>query len=66
MSKTRPFGRYPASTEDIRAVLGALNESDLLEIVHSSRPSRDLEAPATWLSGDRHLRCWRTTKRRCG
>ena len=44
-----------ASTADIRAVLGPLNESDLLEIA-SLRPTlRDLEAAATWLSGDRDV-----------
>jgi hypothetical protein len=43
------------STADIRAVLGALNESDLLEIA-SLRPTlRDLQEAATWLSGDRDI-----------
>ena len=44
-----------ASTKDIRAVLGALNESDLLEIVHLQPTIRDLEEAATWLSGDRDI-----------
>ena len=44
-----------ASTEDIRAVLGALNESDLLEIVALQPTLRDLEEAATWLSGDRDI-----------
>ncbi len=48
-------GANPASTEDIRAVLGALNESDLLEIVHLQPTIRDLEEAATWLSGDRDI-----------
>ena len=44
-----------ASTADIRAVLGALNENDLLEIA-SLRPTvRDLEEAATWLSGDQDV-----------
>ena len=45
----------PASAEDIRAILGALNESDLLEIVHLQPTIRDLEEAATWLSGDRDI-----------
>lgn len=44
-----------ASTGDIRAILGALNENDLLEIV-ALRPSiRDVEEAAIWLSGDRDI-----------
>jgi len=44
-----------ASTRDIRAVLGALDENDLLDIA-ALRPSlRDLEEAATWLSGDRDI-----------
>jgi len=43
------------STADIRAVLGPLNENDLLEIA-SLRPTiGDLEEAATWLSGDRDV-----------
>ena len=44
-----------ASAEDIRAILGALNESDLLEIGHLQPTIRDLEEAATWLSGDRDI-----------
>jgi hypothetical protein len=43
------------STGDIRAILGALNENGLLEIV-ALRPSvRELEKAAIWLSGDRDI-----------
>jgi hypothetical protein len=48
-------GADSASTEDIRAVLGALNESDLLEIVRLQPTIRDVEEAATWLSGDRDI-----------
>jgi len=41
-----------ASAEDIKTVLGALNESDLLEIVRLQPSIRDVEEAATWLSGD--------------
>ena len=44
-----------ASTADIRAILGALNESDLLEIAALQPSIRDLEEAATWLSGDRDI-----------
>jgi hypothetical protein len=44
-----------ATTRDIRAVLGALNESDLLEIVALRPTIRDIEETATWLSGDRDI-----------
>lgn len=45
----------PASTGDIKAVLGALDENDLLDIA-ALRPSlRDLDEAATWLSGDRDI-----------
>jgi hypothetical protein len=44
-----------ASTADIRAILGALNESDLLEIAALQPNIRDLEEAATWLSGDRDM-----------
>lgn len=45
----------PASTRDINAVLGALDENDLLDIA-ALRPSlRDLDEAATWLSGDRDI-----------
>ena len=56
MSKDSATSRADlASTKDIRAVLGALNESDLLEIVHLQPTIRDLEEAATWLSGDRDI-----------
>lgn len=45
----------PASTRDIKTVLGALDENDLLDIA-ALRPSlRDLDEAATWLSGDRDI-----------
>jgi hypothetical protein len=44
-----------ASTSDIRAILGALNESDLLEIAALRPTLRDIEEAATWLSGDRDI-----------
>lgn len=44
----------PASAVDIRAILGALDESDLLDA--ALQPSiGDLEEAATWLSGDRDI-----------
>jgi hypothetical protein len=45
----------PASTADITEILGALNESDLLEIAALQPSIRDLEEAATWLSGDRDI-----------
>jgi hypothetical protein len=48
-------GAAPASVADIRAILGALNEGDLLEIVALQPTTRDLEEAATWLSGDRDI-----------
>jgi hypothetical protein len=48
-------GAHTASTAEIRAALGALNESDLLEIA-ALRPSiREVEEAAIWLSGDRDV-----------
>ena len=44
-----------ATTRDIRAILGALNESDLLEIVALRPTIRDIEETASWLSGDRDI-----------
>ena len=41
-----------ASAADIRAILGALNESDLLEITALRPTIRDVEEAAIWLSGD--------------
>jgi hypothetical protein len=44
-----------ASTGEIRAILGALDESDVLEIAALRPTVRDLEEAATWLSGDRDI-----------
>jgi len=44
-----------ASTADIRAILGELNESDLLEIAALRPTIRDVEEAATWLSGDQDI-----------
>ncbi len=41
-----------ASTEDIRAILGALEERELLEVVALRPTIGDLEKAAVWLSGD--------------
>ncbi|MBU6461363.1 MAG: hypothetical protein KGL35_29800 [Bradyrhizobium sp.] len=54
-NNTTDSATAPASAEDIRAILGALNESDLLEILHLQPTIRDLEEAATWLSGDRDI-----------
>ncbi len=44
-----------ASSGDVRAILGALDEGTLLEIM-ALRPSvHDIEDAATWLSGDRDI-----------
>lgn len=44
-----------ASSGDIKAILGALDEGTLLEIM-TLRPSiRDLEQAAAWLGGDRDV-----------
>lgn len=40
---------------DIRAILGALNEGDLLEIAALQPTTRDVEEAAMWLSGDRDI-----------
>jgi len=45
----------PASTSEIRAALGALNENDLLEISALRPTIREVEEAATWLSGDRDV-----------
>jgi len=45
----------PASTGEIRAILGALDESDVLEIATLRPTVRDVEEAATWLSGDRDI-----------
>lgn len=55
-----------ASAEDIRAILGARNESDFLEIVALQPTIRDVEEAATWLSGDRASPVWRALKRHRG
>ncbi len=44
-----------ASTGEIRAILGALDENDILEIAALRPTVRDLEEAATWLSGDRDI-----------
>jgi hypothetical protein len=44
-----------ASTRDIKAILGALDENDLLEIAALRPTVRDVEEAATWLSGDRDI-----------
>ena len=44
-----------ASTGDIRVILGALNENDLLEIVALRPTIRDIEEAAIWLSGGRDI-----------
>ncbi len=44
-----------ASTRDIKAILGALDENDLLEIAALRPTIRDVEEAATWLSGDRDI-----------
>ena len=43
------------SSDDIRAILGTLDEAALLEIVALRPTIRDLEEAATWLSGDRDI-----------
>ena len=48
-------GGAPASTADIEAILGALGESDFLEIAALQPTTRYLEEAATWLSGDRDI-----------
>lgn len=44
-----------ASTGEIRAILGALDESDVLEIAALRPTVHDVEEAATWLSGDRDV-----------
>ena len=44
-----------ASSDDIKAILGALDEAALLEIAALRPTIRDLEEAATWLSGDRDI-----------
>ena len=44
-----------ASTSDITAILGPLNEGDVLEIAALRPTIVDLEEAATWLSGDRDI-----------
>jgi hypothetical protein len=46
---------HAASTAEIRAALGALNESDLLEIAALRPNIREVEEAAVWLSGDRDV-----------
>jgi hypothetical protein len=44
-----------ASPADIRSILGALDESALLEILALRPTIRDVEEAAMWLSGDRDI-----------
>jgi hypothetical protein len=44
-----------ASAGDIKEILGALDESDRLEILALQPTVRDLEEAAMWLSGDRDI-----------
>jgi len=44
-----------ASTKDIRTILGALDENDLLQIAALQPTILDVEEAATWLSGDRDI-----------
>jgi hypothetical protein len=46
---------WHASSNEIKAILGALDEATLLEIVALRPTIRDLEEAATWLSGDRDI-----------
>lgn len=43
------------ASDDIKAVLGELDEATLLEIVALRPTIRDLEEAVTWLSGDRDI-----------
>lgn len=43
------------SSDDIKAILGDVDEAALLEIVGLRPTIRDLEEAATWLSGDRDI-----------
>ena len=49
------FDTKVASAEDIRAILGALNESDQLKIAALQPKIRDVVDAAIWLSGDRDV-----------
>jgi hypothetical protein len=44
-----------ASSADIKGILGALDESALLEILALRPTIRDVEEAAMWLSGDRDI-----------
>jgi hypothetical protein len=55
MSETSTQFSDLASTGEIRAILGALDESDVLEIAALRPTIRDVEEAATWLSGDRDI-----------
>lgn len=44
-----------ASSAEIRAILGALDASDVLEIAALHPTVRELEEAAAWLSGDRDI-----------
>ena len=52
MSKSANSGAEPGSTDDISAILDALNQSDLLEIAALEPTVRDVGEAAAWLSGD--------------
>lgn len=43
------------SSDEIKAVLGAVGEAALLEILALRPTIRDLEEAVTWLSGDRDI-----------
>jgi hypothetical protein len=49
----QPIGHV--SSDEIKAVLGAVDEAALLEIVALRPTIRDLEEAVTWLSGDRDI-----------
>ncbi len=55
MSETSTQFGDLASTGEIRAILGALDESDVLEIAALRPTVRDVEDAVTWLSGDRDI-----------
>lgn len=44
-----------ASSADIKQILGALDEGQILEIMALHPTIRDVEEAATWLAGDRDI-----------
>ncbi len=52
---TDPTAPGIASTAEIRAILGPLNDGDLLQIAALRPTVRDVEQAASWLSGDRDI-----------